>query len=438
MSDNDTPFGRQPRDGASNEAGGYRPRSEYALPPQAQGRPAPQTPEQPRPEPVYEYRDSVSREGLEPVGELPPTSDPRTKRRSRSAKSMTVRLFNFIMTLAIIGALLFVGSVWYGKTQFEARGPLEQDTTFEVPRGATFASIITGLEQQNIIPQQGPLRVFLRGVQSSGKASDLKAGEFAFNPGMSMRQVMMQLTEGRAITRSVTFPEGWTSYRIVERIIADERLTGDVLAVPAEGSLLPNTYAVQKGDTRDQLIVRMKDAQQKSLREIWNSRADGLPLKSPEELVILASIVEKETGIGSERPHVASVFINRLNKGMRLQTDPTVIYGIWGGEGKPKDRGGLRRSELDRQTPYNTYQINGLPPTPIANPGRASMEAVANPLQTDDFYFVADGTGGHVFSKTLAEHNANVKKWRAIEAQRKQDAEKAASEDADADTSTAN
>ncbi|MEM1318074.1 MAG: endolytic transglycosylase MltG, partial [Pseudomonadota bacterium] len=379
----------------------------------------------PRPEPVYEYRDAAEQQ---PIEELPPAAEPKRTRRSSSAKSMTVRLFNFILTLAIVGALLFVGSIWYGQTKFEARGPLDQDTTFEVPRGATFSSIIPGLEEKNIIPRQGPLRVFLRGVQSAGKGADLKAGEFAFTPGMSMREVMLQLTEGRAIARNITFPEGWTSFAIMERIATDERLTGDVPDIPAEGSLLPNTYAIQKGDTRDQLVVRMKDAQQKVLRDIWNSRAPNLPLKSPEELVILASIVEKETGIGSERAHVASVFINRLRRGMRLQTDPTVIYGIWGGQGKPKDRGGLRRSELDRSTPYNTYQIDGLPPTPIANPGRASMEAVANPLETDDLFFVADGTGGHAFAKTLDEHNANVRKWRRIEAERRREAEAAASE----------
>ncbi|MEN0040364.1 MAG: endolytic transglycosylase MltG [Pseudomonadota bacterium] len=421
MSDRDTPFGRQPRPAD----GRYRARSEYALPPQAQPREETRAPMPPRPEPVYEYRDAAEQQ---PIEELPPAAEPKRARRSSSAKSMTVRLFNFILTLAIVGALLFVGSIWYGQTKFEARGPLDQDTTFEVPRGATFSSIIPGLEEKNIIPRQGPLRVFLRGVQSAGKGADLKAGEFAFTPGMSMREVMLQLTEGRAIARNITFPEGWTSFAIMERIATDERLTGDVPDIPAEGSLLPNTYAIQKGDTRDQLVVRMKDAQQKVLRDIWNSRAPNLPLKSPEELVILASIVEKETGIGSERPHVASVFINRLRRGMRLQTDPTVIYGIWGGQGKPKDRGGLRRSELDRSTPYNTYQINGLPPTPIANPGRASMEAVANPLETDDLFFVADGTGGHAFAKTLDEHNANVRKWRRIEAERRREAEAAASE----------
>ncbi|MEL6744057.1 MAG: endolytic transglycosylase MltG [Pseudomonadota bacterium] len=345
---------------------------------------------------------------------------PSTRRRSGG---MFVRIFSFMLTLALIGAVAAVGLVLHGDRQFDEAGPLQEATTFEVPRGATFTSIIPGLEQKNIIPKQGILRVFLRGVQANGKASSLKAGEFAFDPGMSMRQVMTELTEGQAIEYRITFPEGWTSLRMLERIAADETLIGDVPPVPAEGSLLPNTYSFGRNTTRQEAVERLIEARNKTVAEVWATRQPDLPLKSPEELVILASIIEKETGIGGERAHVASVFINRLRKGMRLQTDPTVIYGIWGGRGKPKDRGGLRRSELDRETPYNTYKINGLPPTPIANPGLAALQAAANPLQTDDLYFVADGTGGHAFAKTLQEHNRNVANWRKIEAQRKRDAQ---------------
>ncbi|MEM8749696.1 MAG: endolytic transglycosylase MltG [Pseudomonadota bacterium] len=353
---------------------------------------------------------------------------PKRRRRSAGARSMMVRFFNFLLTLAIIGGVGFAFAVWHGKTQFEAAGPLETPKTYVVQRGATFSSIIPDLEQEGIIPRQGPLRIFLRGVQSEGKASALKAGEFGFKPGASMREVMLELTEGRAIEYALTFPEGWTSYRIMERIAFDQTLVGEMPDVPPEGALLPNTYSFQRGTTRQQVIDRMKAAREKAVAEVWANRAEDLPINSPEELVILASIVEKETGIASERPHVASVFVNRLRKGMRLQTDPTIIYGIWGGKGKPKDRGGLRKSEIARKTAYNTYQIDGLPPTPIANPGIESLKAVANPLETDDLFFVADGTGGHVFAKTLAEHNANVAKWRKIEAQLRKEAEEAASE----------
>ena len=352
--------------------------------------------------------------------------DSRKNRRSRSARGMMVRFFNFLLTLAIIGAVTFAGMVWHGKNKFEAKGPLQAATTFEVPKGASFRSIIPGLEKAGIIEEQGVLRVFMRGVQAAGKASKLKAGEFGFKPNMSMREVMLELTEGRSIEYSLTFPEGWTSYRIMERIGADTTLVGDIPEIPAEGSMLPSTFSFPRGTTRQQVVDRLQEAQKKALAEVWANRVPDLPLKSPEELVILASIVEKETGIGSERAHVASVFVNRLRKGMRLETDPTIIYGIWGGQGKPKDRGGLRKSELARKTPYNTYQISGLPPTPIANPGIESMKAVANPLVTDDLFFVADGTGGHAFAKTLKEHNANVVKWRAIEAKRKKEAEEAA------------
>ena len=326
--------------------------------------------------------------------------------------------------MAFVGAILFVASVWYGKTQFDAPGPLAKEETFVVPKGATFSSIIPGLEAKGIIEKQGPLRVFSRGVTAAGKGSELKAGEFGFTPGMSMREVMMQLTEGRAIEHAITFPEGWTSLKMMERIALNDTLVGDVPPIPPEGSLLPNTYSFQKGMTRDAFVQLLRDAQQKAVRDIWNSREEGLPLKTPEEMVILASIVEKETGIASERPEVAAVFINRLRKGMKLQTDPTVIYGIWGGKGKPKDRGGLRRSELDKATPYNTYVIRGLPPGPIANPGLEALKAVAHPAKTDSLFFVADGTGGHAFAATLEEHNANVRKWRKIEAERKAEAKK--------------
>ena len=424
---NDTRFGRQGGEGRGRS-------SEFALPPAPRLAPQPTHAPAPQPEQLAPVPDSYEEPPQEPryepnraaLNDLKPSSVPKPPSRSQGAKGTMVRFFNFLLTLAFFGSILFVGGIWYGKTQFEAPGPLAGETTFVVPKGASFSSIVPGLEEKGIIQRQGPLRIFLRGVRSAGKGGDLKAGEFAFQPGMSMKAVMEHLTEGRSIQYTLGFPEGWTSYKMMERIAANEVLTGPIPPMPAEGALMPDTYSFQRGMTRDAFVQLLKDSQQKVLRDIWNSRVDGLPLKDQQEMVILASIVEKETGVGVERPQVASVFINRLRKGMRLQTDPTVIYGIWGGQGKPKDRGGLRRSELDKPTPYNTYLINGLPPGPIANPGRAALEAVANPANTDYLYFVADGTGGHVFSKTLAEHNANVKKWRVIEAQRKKEAEAAA------------
>ena len=357
------------------------------------------------------------------TGDLEPIEQKKTPpRRSIAARGMMVRFFNFLMTLAVFGVVGLIAAIWYVQWSFDQPGPLKEETTYEVIPGASFSSIIPDLEKKKIIPQQGPLRTFLRGVQAAGKSSELKAGEFAFTPGMTMRQVMLQVTEGRAIQHTITLPEGWTSYRVMERVQFSEILEGDLPPIPAEGSILPSTYAFQRGTTKAEAVVRMQEAMNEAVAKVWANRAPDLPLKSPEELIILASIVEKETGIGSERAHVASVFINRLRKGMKLQTDPTVIYGIWGGQGKPKERGGLRRSELARSTPYNTYIIKGLPPTPIANPGIEALRAAANPIETEDLYFVADGTGGHVFAKTLQEHNANVAKWRKIEAERKKEA----------------
>ena len=197
----------------------------------------------------------------------------------------------------------------------------------------------------------------------------------------------------------------------MERLKANEVLVGEIKNPPAEGELLPDTYLFNRGGTRQSIIDQMNTAQKKFIEKLWPTRAEGLPLKTPEEALILASIVEKETGQADERAHVAAVFVNRLRRGMRLQSDPTIIYGITRGQGK-LDRP-IRRSDIRQKTDYNTYQIDGLPPTPIANPGRASIEAVLNPVETEHLYFVADGTGGHVFARTLAEHNANVRKWRS-------------------------
>jgi len=248
---------------------------------------------------------------------------------------------------------------------------------------------------------------------------------------MSMYDVMQTLRQGKGVVHKVSIPEGLTSFQIMQRIAQNSILTGEMPdEIPSEGSLLPDTYPFQRGLARQELINQMMSAQEIFLKEVWQRRVPGLPFSTPEEMVILASIVEKETGQADERPHVASVFVNRLSQGIRLQSDPTIIYGIFGGEGKPKGRP-IYQSDLDKVTDYNTYIIKALPPGPISNPGRASLEAVANPSKTSDLFFVADGTGGHVFAATLAEHNANVSRWRAVEKRRKAAAAKKAQEKSD-------
>jgi UPF0755 protein len=233
-----------------------------------------------------------------------------------------------------------------------------------------------------------------------------------------MKDIMEVLESGKSILYSVVLPEGLTVKQMMLRLSEDAVLEGDVPnELPPEGSLRPDTYKFSRGSKRTDIIQQMRVAQGRMVDQIWAKRDPDLPIKTKEEFVVLASIVEKETGKDDERAHVASVFINRLQRGMRLQSDPTIVYGIFGGDGKPSDRP-IYKSDLAKQTPYNTYQIKGLPPTPIANPGRAALEAVANPWRTKDLYFVADGTGGHVFAATLDEHNANVRRWRRIESER--------------------
>ena len=283
-----------------------------------------------------------------------------------------------------------------------------------LPRGAGVQNIAEALEREGVISNA---LLFRLGAKVQGAERSLKAGEYAIPAGASMAEVLDRIRRGEVVQRKITVAEGLTSYDIVQLVNAAEMLEGEIAEIPPEGSLAPETYFYERGESRAEVIARMRAAQASALDALWEKRAEGLPIETKEEALILASIVEKETGVPEERPRVASVFVNRLRKRMRLQTDPTVIYGITLGKG-PLDRP-IRRSDLNAKTPYNTYQIDGLPPTPIANPGRAAIEAVLNPAQTDDLYFVADGTGGHVFAKTLAEHNKNVRAWRKIEAARK-------------------
>lgn len=348
----------------------------------------------------------------------PEPGTPPPRKRSRQARSQIVVFMNFMLSLVVL-AMLGAGALFYlGKAQFEAKGPLTTDTTFVVKRGAGISEVANSLAAREIVSDG---RIFRFGMRAFGHEKDLKAGEYAIPAGATMRDVMNILISGKSIMYPLTIPEGLTVKQIFDRIEADPILVGDMPQdMPSEGSLFTDTLNFTRGTSREEIIKRMIASQEKLIDEAWAKRRPDLPVKDRNEFVTLASIVEKETGIAAERPHVASVFVNRLNKGMRLQSDPTIIYGLFGGAGKPSNRP-IFRSDIDKPTPYNTYIINGLPPGPIANPGKAALEAVANPLDTEDLFFVADGTGGHVFAKSLQEHNANVRKWRAVEQQKNQE-----------------
>lgn len=356
------------------------------------------------------------KEPLSPLKVLQAKEVPAAPQRSKSAKGSFIVFMNFMMSCLVLVVIGLCLVALYAKSEFERAGPLDAPQTVVIKEGSSLSSISNQLLSSGVI---GNGLVFSQGVKALQAQSSMKAGEYIFQPKMSMYDVMETIRSGKGVLHKVTLPEGLTVFQIFQRIAANETLEGplpDVL--PAEGSLLPDTYPFQRGTTRQEMVDRMRVAQEKFLAQIWEKRVADLPISTPQELVTLASIVEKETAKADERPRVASVFINRLNRGMKLQSDPTIIYGIFGGEGKPSDRP-IYKSDIEKPTPYNTYTIPALPPGPIANPGRAAMEAVANPSITDDIFFVANGTGGHVFAKTLDEHNQNVARWRQIEKQLK-------------------
>lgn len=350
-----------------------------------------------------------------PLDMLQAKTVPEPPKRASQARGGFVVFFNLCMSCLVFVVLALAVAAYFSRASFYAEGELDKARTVTIETGAGLTAIANKLESAGVINNN---LVFRLGVRASEAAGSLKPGEYAFKPKMSMYEVMETIRSGKGVVYKVSIPEGLTSYQIFERIAQNDILVGDMPAVlPAEGSLMPDTYPFQRGTKRSEILDLMKRSQMQFLQEVWSRRIDGLPVKTPSELVILASIVEKETGKADERPHVASVFINRLNKGMKLQSDPTIIYGIFGGKGKPKERP-IYKSDIEKPTPYNTYTISALPPGPISNPGRASLEAVANPSRTDDIFFVASGNGGHIFAKTLKEHNANVKRWRDIEKNR--------------------
>lgn len=373
------------------------------------------------------------------------------------------------MTFLVLLVFLFAGVLLWGRAQFSGAGPLEHAMCLQVERGSNFSRVSLDLETQGAVSNAALFRI---GVKYHDKSSELKAGNYLVEPGASMEGIVDQVTRGGAstcgtevvyrvgVTRvraqvreldpasgtfveradfvvgqdekpnaysevraqedtryRITLAEGVTSWQVVEALNAMDVLEGSVDGLPLEGALAPDSYEVRPGDSRAEIVAEMENRQSARILSAWETRSPDAVVSTPAEMLILASIVEKETALADERGQVASVFTNRLKRGMRLQTDPTVIYGIT--EGKGVLGRGLRRSELRAATEWNTYVIEGLPPTPIANPGLESLVAAVNPDKTDFLFFVADGTGGHAFAQTLEQHNRNVDKWREIEAQRK-------------------
>lgn len=319
------------------------------------------------------------------------------------------RLFFWFIGLVVVAAGLAVGAyVWFDR-EVNAPGPLQTATTIIIAPGSGAPAIARILAGLGVV--RNPLVVELE-ARRSGKARALKPGEYRFEPGVTVAGALDKLVRHDVVARFVTVPEGLTSGEILTIVANAPGMTGEIKEAPEEGAVLPETYRYEWGDTREALVGRMKTARAALLKELWEARAPNLPLDTPEQAVVLASVVEKETGIAAERPRVAAVFVNRLRKRIKLQSDPTVIYGL-----APKtgalDRA-LTRADLEQATAYNTYVIDGLPPAPICNPGRAAIAAVLAPAASDDLYFVADGSGGHVFAATLEQHNRNVAAWRKL------------------------
>lgn len=314
-----------------------------------------------------------------------------------------------------VAALAGGGALW-GMMRLSVPGPLAETATVVVPRGSGLEAVAITLGDAGVI--ESPL-LFVFGARLSGAARDLKAGEYAFAAGASIEDVLEQMRRGRTVVHRLTVPEGLTSAQILGLIEKEPVLTGGVPRRPKDGSLLPETYNFSYGDSREQLVERMQRGMSQTLAEAWKARDKDLPYKSPEEALVMASIVEKETGVAAERAKVAGVYVNRLEAGMKLQSDPTVIYALTDGAGELGRA--LSRNDLKVESPYNTYAVAGLPPGPIANPGKASILAALKPEYHEYLYFVADGSGGHAFARTLPDHNRNVARWR--EAQRRQNTE---------------
>jgi UPF0755 protein len=348
-----------------------------------------------------------------PRAALEPEQVPPPPRRSERARNPFVVVGNAIITVVLV-LMIGAGAIYfYGRQKIEAPGPLQEDKIVNIPLRAGMTDIADILQREGVIDNNR--WAFIGSVFALKARSELKPGEYSFQKNASLRDVIGTMVEGKVVQHAVTIPEGLTSEQIVARLSENEIFSGSVREMPREGTLLPETYKFPRGTSREQVITRMQQAQKRTLAEIWERRSPDIPIKTPEQLVTLASIVEKETGKADERSRVAAVFANRLRQKIKLQSDPTIIYGLVGGKGtlgRP-----IKRSEIQQPSPYNTYVVDGLPPGPIANPGRASLEAAANPARTRDLFFVADGTGGHSFTETYDQHQKNVAKLRAMEKQ---------------------
>lgn len=337
----------------------------------------------------------------------------KKQKKSFVVRNPLVILGHFFLMFIVVIILAISIPLYIGKSIFEGKGVSKEEQVILISPGTGIREIALLLEKRGLIRSAD---VFVYGVGYHQKTTHLKAGEYLIPAHASMQDIMDILVKGKSIEYTFTVPEGLTVQQVFDRLAANEVLIGDLPKVlPPEGSLMTDTVRFIRGTTRKEIISRLREGQTKLIHAIWARRSPDLPIKSIDEFVILASIVEKETGIAEERPKIAAVFYNRLAKHMRLQSDPTVIYGLFGGKGMPSGRA-IYRSDLEKETPYNTYKTYGLPPTAIANPGRDSLKAVAQPPSSDALYFVADGSGGHVFSRTLEEHNMNVRKWRALKA----------------------
>ena len=345
-----------------------------------------------------------------PRAALEPERVPMPSRRSSRARHPVIVVGNAIFTVLIVISIAVGAALFFGKQRFDSEGPLAEDKVVNIPRGLGIRDIADVLQREGVIDQP---YIFMGSVIALKARGELKYGEYQFSKHASIADVVDTIIEGKVVQHAFTVPEGLTSEQIVARLLESTALTGQIKEIPREGTLLPETYRFTRGMTREQIIQRMQQAHRRVLQDVWEHRMPDLPVKTPEQLVTLASIVEKETGRPDERTRVAAVFVNRLKTRMRLQSDPTIIYGLTGGKGslgRP-----IQKNEIDQPTPYNTYVIDGLPPGPIANPGRASLEAAANPARTKEIYFVADGSGGHLFSDSYTEHQKNVARLRGIE-----------------------
>ena len=346
-----------------------------------------------------------------PSEAIKPTAAPPPPFRPKRRRGGLVGTVSGLLTLSVILAIGVMIGLSVFQRQTREPGPLQADKVVVIPSRSGTTEIAEALTREGVITHTG---LFELAARLSGKA--LKAGEYPFKAHASLAEVIDVLAAGRQVQHAMTFPEGLTSEQIVSRLNEDDVLAGEINEIPPEGSLLPDTYKYERGATRQQILTLMRVKQRDVLNQIWSRRSADVPVKTPAEMVTLASIVEKETGRADERPRVAGVFVNRLNKRMKLQSDPTIVYGLVGGRGTLGR--GIQRAEIERPTPYNTYVIEGLPPGPIANPGRAALEAVANPSRTKDLFFVADGTGGHAFAESLEAHARNVARWRQVERSR--------------------